>query len=79
LFQKVRVLLDSTSGFINTEQNETIRRFSFLPSMLAPPMLIASIYGMNTEIIPFAPGHWSFYVVISILLAFFVGPLAYFR
>ena len=47
LFQKVRFLLDTTSGFINTEQNDTIRRFSILPSMLAPPMLIASIYGMK--------------------------------
>ncbi len=28
LFQKVRFLLDTTSGFINTEQNDTIRRFS---------------------------------------------------
>ena len=79
LFQKVRFLLDTTSGFINTEQNDTIRRFSMLPSMLAPPMLIASIYGMNTEILPFAHGHWSFYVVISLLIAFFIGPLAYFR
>ncbi len=34
LFQKVRFFLDTTSGFINTEQNDTIRRFSILPSML---------------------------------------------
>jgi len=27
LFQKVRFLLDTTSGFINTEQNDTIRRY----------------------------------------------------
>ena len=79
LFQKVRFLLDTTSGFINTEQNDTIRRFSILPSMLAPPMLIASIYGMNTEVLPFAHGSTSFYVVITILIAFFVGPLIYFR
>jgi magnesium transporter len=61
LFQKVRFLLDTTSGFINTEQNDTIRRFSILPSMLAPPMLIASIYGMNTDVLPFAHGTTSFY------------------
>ncbi len=79
LFQKVRFLLDTTSGFINTEQNDTIRRFSIFPSMLAPPMLIASIYGMNTEVLPFAHGTTSFYVVITILVAFFVGPLIYFR
>ncbi|AOA57241.1 CorA family divalent cation transporter [Acinetobacter larvae] len=79
LFQKVRFLLDTTSGFINTEQNDTIRRFSILPSMLAPPMLIASIYGMNTESLPFAHGTTSFVVVISILILFFIGPLVYFR
>jgi magnesium transporter len=79
LFQKVRFLLDTTSGFINTEQNDTIRRFSILPSMLAPPMLIASIYGMNTDVLPFAHGATSFIVVCAILAAFFIGPMIYFR
>ena len=71
LFQKVR--------FINTEQNDTIRRFSILPSMLAPPMLVASIYGMNTDVLPFARGTTSFVMVGIILVAFFIGPLIYFR
>lgn len=79
LFQKVRFLLDTTSGFINTEQNDTIRRFSILPSMLAPPMLIASIYGMNTDVLPYAKGTASFVIVSLILAAFLVGPLIYFR
>ncbi|OTG65329.1 magnesium transporter CorA [Acinetobacter sp. ANC 4470] len=79
LFQKVRFLLDTTSGFINTEQNDTIRRFSILPSMLAPPMLVASIYGMNTDVLPFAKGTTSFIMVGIILLTFFIGPLIYFR
>ncbi len=79
LFQKVRFLLDTTSGFINTEQNDTIRRFSILPSMLAPPMLVASVYGMNTDVLPFAKGATSFILVSIILLAFLIGPLAYFR
>ncbi|NHC03867.1 magnesium and cobalt transport protein CorA [Acinetobacter sp. 187] len=79
LFQKVRFLLDTTSGFINSEQNDTIRRFSILPSMLAPPMLVASVYGMNTDVLPFAQGTTSFIVVITILIAFFIGPLIYFR
>lgn len=79
LFQKVRFLLDTTSGFINAEQSDTIRRFSILPSMLAPPMLVASVYGMNTDVLPFARGEVSFYIVISILVAFFVVPMIYFR
>lgn len=76
---KVRFLLDTTSGFINTEQNDTIRRFSILPSMLAPPMLVASVYGMNTDVLPFAQGTTSFIIVGIILLLFFFGPLIYFR
>lgn len=79
LFQKVRFLLDTTSGFINTEQNDTIRRFSILPSMLAPPMLVASIYGMNTDVLPFAHGTTSFIMVSLIIVLFFIGPLIYFR
>ncbi|MDO4223799.1 MAG: magnesium and cobalt transport protein CorA [Acinetobacter sp.] len=79
LFQKVRFLLDTTSGFINAEQSDTIRRFSILPSMLAPPMLVASVYGMNTDVLPFARGEVSFYIVIGILIAFFVVPMIYFR
>ena len=79
LFQKVRFLLDTTSGFINTEQNDTIRRFSILPSMLAPPMLVASIYGMNTQELPFAHGTMSFLTVAMIIIVSFVGPMIYFR
>ncbi|MPW45865.1 magnesium and cobalt transport protein CorA [Acinetobacter guerrae] len=79
LFQKVRFLLDTTSGFINTEQNDTIRRFSILPSMLAPPMLVASIYGMNTQELPFAHGSMSFLTVAIIIFVSFVGPMIYFR
>lgn len=79
LFQKVRFLMDTTSGFINTEQSDTIKRFSILPSMLAPPMLIASIYGMNTDVLPFAHGTTSFIIVALLILMFFIGPILYFR
>ncbi|MFB2539137.1 MULTISPECIES: magnesium and cobalt transport protein CorA [unclassified Acinetobacter] len=79
LFQKVRFLLDTTSGFINTEQSDTIRRFSILPSMLAPPMLIASVYGMNTDVLPFAHGATSFIIVSILIIMAFILPTLYFR
>uniref|UniRef100_UPI000A45F8DC CorA family divalent cation transporter n=1 Tax=Acinetobacter baumannii TaxID=470 RepID=UPI000A45F8DC len=74
LFQKVRFLLDTTSGFINTEQNDTIRRFSILPSMLTPPMLSATIYSMNTDVIPFAHGTTSFIMTLLFIIGFSIGP-----
>ena len=41
--------------------------------MLAPPMLIASIYGMNTDVLPFAHGTTSFIIVLLIIIGFFIG------
>lgn len=79
LFQKVRFLMDTTSGFINTEQNDTIRRFSILPSMLAPPMLISSIYGMNIEELPYAHSPVSLVIVGGFLTISFIGPYFYFK
>lgn len=79
LFQKVHFLMDTTSGFINTEQNDTIRRFSILPSMLAPPMLISSVYGMNIEELPYAHSPVSLIIVGSFLGASFIGPYFYFK
>ncbi|ESK40792.1 magnesium and cobalt transporter CorA [Acinetobacter nectaris CIP 110549] len=79
LFQKVRFLMDTTSGFINTEQNDTIRRFSILPSMLAPPMLISSVYGMNIEELPYAHSHISLIIVGGFLAVSFIGPYFYFK
>ena len=56
-----------------------MRGFSILPRMLSPPMLIASMYGMNTEVLPFAQGTMSFIMVSIILIGFLIGPLIYFR
>ena len=64
-------------GFLCTEQNDTIRRFSILPSMLAH-LLIASIYGMN-GMYAFAHGTTSFIIVLLIIIGFFIGPIIYFR
>jgi magnesium transporter len=79
LFQKVRFLLDTTSGFINTEQSDIIKRFSVISSMLAPPMLVTGIYGMNVRGLPMAEGLYGFMVVAILITVCFLTPLFYFR
>jgi magnesium transporter len=79
LFQKVRFLLDTTSGFINTEQSDIIKRFSVISSMLAPPMLVTGIYGMNVHGLPMAEGLYGFMVVVILIMVCFLTPLFYFR
>jgi magnesium transporter len=52
LSQKVTFLLDATLGMISIEQNAIIKIFSVAAVIFLPPTLIASIYGMNFELMP---------------------------
>ena len=51
----------------------------FYPVCLRHQCLIASIYGMNTDELPFAHSSLSFMVVAGILMAFLILPMIYFR
>ncbi|NBB82353.1 MAG: magnesium transporter [Alphaproteobacteria bacterium] len=44
--------LDATLGMIDIEQNRTIKIFSIAAVIFLPPTLIASVYGMNFEVMP---------------------------
>ncbi|MBI4807378.1 MAG: magnesium/cobalt transporter CorA [Nitrosomonadales bacterium] len=52
LFDKINFLMDTTVGFININQNRIVRLFSVVSVALLPPTLIASIYGMNFQVMP---------------------------
>ena len=52
LFDKINFLMSATVGFININQNKVVRLFSVASVTLLPPMLIASIYGMNFHHMP---------------------------
>jgi len=52
LFDKINFLMSATVGFININQNKIVRLFSVASVALLPPMLIASIYGMNFHNMP---------------------------
>lgn len=58
LFEKVNFLMDAVLGFINIEQNQIIKTFSVAAVVFLPPTLIASLYGMNFDLMPEL--HWSF-------------------
>ena len=79
LASKINLLLDATLGMINIEQTNIIKIFSVLSIVLLPPTLIASIYGMNFDLMPEL--HWSFGYPLSLLLMVLSAcvPFLYFR
>lgn len=52
----IAFLLDAALGLINVEQNGIIKFFSVVAVVFMPPTLIASIYGMNFDVLPEL--HW---------------------
>lgn len=57
LNQKVNFLLDATLGMISIQQNAIIKIFSVAAVIFLPPTLVASIYGMNFDVMPEL--HWA--------------------
>ena len=79
LFDKINFLLDATVGFININQNKTIKIFSVASVALLPPTLIASIYGMNFRAMPELDWGLGYPFALLLMLVSIVTPFWYFR
>jgi magnesium transporter len=79
LSTKVNFLLDATLGMVNIEQNNIIKIFSVAAVIFLPPTLIASIYGMNFQVIPELSWKYGYvFALIMMLLAAWL-PFKYFK
>jgi magnesium transporter len=65
-FERLEYLQNTVLGLINVEQNKIIKIFTITSVVFMPPTLIASIYGMNFDIMP--ETHWKFGYLFSIVL-----------
>ncbi|PNQ98911.1 magnesium transporter [Azospirillum argentinense] len=76
---KVSLLLDTTLGRINVEQNEIIKIVSILTVTLFPPTLVASIYGMNFVSMP--EKNWTLGYPLAVMLMILSAtlPMIYFK
>lgn len=79
LFDKINFLMDATVGFININQNKIIKMFSVASVAFLPPTLIASIYGMNFEVMPELEWALGYPFSIALMVASAVTPFWYFR
>ena len=75
LNSKVTFLLDATLGMISIQQNAIIKIFSVVAVIFLPPTLIASIYGMNFQVMPELT--WSFGYPLALVLMLISAVLPY--
>jgi magnesium transporter len=79
LSNKITFLLDAMLGVVNLEQNNIIKLFSVVAVVFMPPTLIASIYGMNFDIMPELKWGYGYYLALFIMLLAGIGPVIYFK
>lgn len=60
LSSRVGLVVEATMGVINLRQNATVRILSGVAALFLPPTLIASIYGMNFDVMPELHERWGY-------------------
>jgi magnesium transporter len=78
-FDRLDYLQDTFLGFVNIEQNKIIKIFTVISVIFMPPTLIASIYGMNFDVMPEVHWRYGYPIVLGLMLVSSVSILYYFR
>jgi magnesium transporter len=79
IFDKINFLMDALLGMINLEQNKIIKIFSIAAVVFLPPTLVASIYGMNFDIMPELRWPWGYPAALLLMICAGAAPYLYFR
>jgi magnesium transporter len=79
LNNKANFLLDAVLGIINVEQTNIIKTFTVASVALMPPTLIASIYGMNFEVMPELRWTIGYPMALVMMVVSALLPIAYFK
>ena len=79
LATKVSFVLDATLGMISNEQNRIVKIVSIAAVVFLPPTLVASIYGMNFELIPELKWTGGYPFAIALMIISAVLPYFWFK
>ncbi|MFH1157714.1 MAG: magnesium transporter CorA family protein [Pseudomonadota bacterium] len=79
LSDKTTFLLDATLGLINLEQNQIIKIFSVAAVVFLPPTLVASVYGMNFDLLPELRWVFGYPWALGLMLLSALLPFLYFK
>lgn len=78
-FDRLDYLQDTFLGYVNIEQNKIIKIFTIVSVIFMPPTLIASIYGMNFEIMPELDKKWGYPIALILMVFSSLFILLYFK
>lgn len=79
IFERLEFLQDTFLGLVNLEQNRIIKIFTVVSIVFLPPTLIASIYGMNFDLMPELHFKFGYGLALSLMILSSMVTLYIFR
>jgi len=79
IWQTLAELRETNNSLLSTKQNEVMKTLTIMAFVTFPLMLISSIFGMNTKILPVVGWDNDFWVIIGIMFIATFGMFLYFR
>jgi magnesium transporter len=79
LGDKVAFALDATLGMVTIDQNNILKIFSVVTVFLLPPSVIAGVFGMNFEHMPWLHDGWGFTAALGAMIASALLPWLWFK
>ncbi len=79
LFEKVNFLMEASAGIINVEQNKIIKVMTLASVVFLPPTLIASLYGMNFQMMPELQWEWGYPAAVGAMVVSALAPILWFK
>ena len=77
--EKIDSVQESLLGLITIKQNEAAQVFAFIATLFLPPTLVASIYGMNFDWLPFLHSPYGFWISLLLMVTVTGGLLAWLK
>jgi magnesium transporter len=72
-------MLDATVGLIDIQQNKVIYILSIVSVVLTPPVVVASVYGMNFKLMPELDWAFGYPWALGLMLLSAIGPFLFFK
>lgn len=79
LFQTIDALEKTNNALISFRLNDVIKILTTISVTILPITLIASIFGMNLQYMPFTAQPAAFWIIISMMIVTFSGFIWYFK
>jgi len=72
-------IMEAYLSSVSNNLNKSMKRVAAISTILMPPTLLGSIFGMNFKVIPESEWEYGFYLVIGIMIVMLVGTFWYFK